>query len=349
MRANKFIFSLILVCVLLSGAVCFGQTKTLRSLAEKRGVYIGAAVSIKPLEKEKIYRETIEREFNILVAENAFKWGLVQPKKSKFNFKDTDFLVKFAETGKMKLRGHTLVWHRQNPKWLTEGKFTRDELIKILKDHIQTLVGRYRGKILAWDVVNEAIDDKTGEYRDTFWYQKLGADYIRLAFEFAREADPNAKLFYNDYSAEGMNAKSDGIYKLLKELKSRGVPIDGIGWQMHLENGFRIEPQHRENAKRLVALGLELSITELDVRMKLPASAADLQKQADAYRDVADFCLAEPACKSILTWGFTDKHSWIPGEFQNTGNALIFDNAYQPKPAYRALQEAFEQSESDKK
>ena len=223
-------------------------------------------------------------------------------------------------------------------------------MIAILKNHIETVVGRYRGKILAWDVVNEAIDDETGKYRtDSFWFQKLGADYIKLAFEFARKADPNAKLYYNDYSAEKMNRKSDGIYNLLKDLKNQGVPVDGIGWQMHVENGFRIEPQHFENAKRLAALGLELSITEMDVRLKLPASAEDLQNQAAAYRDVADFCLAESACKAILIWGFTDKYSWIPGEFPNTGDALIFDQSYKPKLAYNALSEAFAPIGSDKK
>jgi endo-1,4-beta-xylanase len=250
-------------------------------------------------------------------------------------------VVNFAESNRMKLRGHTLVWHRQIPKWLVEGNFTRNETIKILKEHIQTLVGRYRGKILAWDVVNEAVDDKTGKFRtDSFWYQKLGSDYIKLAFEFAREADPDAKLYYNDYSAEGMNVKSDGVYNLLRELKKQGIPIDGIGWQMHEINGFRIETQHSANAKRLIALGLELSITELDVRVKLPVSVEDLRKQADAYRDIADFCLDEPQCKAILIWGFTDKYSWIPKEFTKMGDALIFDKFYKPKPSYTALLEA---------
>ncbi|MDQ3800295.1 MAG: endo-1,4-beta-xylanase [Acidobacteriota bacterium] len=353
MRVGKSIFGFVLISIWLSAASLAGfaqQNKTLRALAEKRGIYVGAAVAIKPLKKEPLYRETIEREFNIVVAENAFKWGLAHPKKSKFNFKDTDWLVEFAEKNRMKLRGHTLVWHRQNPKWLTEGDFTRDELIRILNHHIQTLVGRYRGKILAWDVVNEAIDDKTGDYRtDSFWYQKLGADYIRLAFEFAREADPNAKLYYNDYSAEGMNAKSDGIYKMLRELKNQGVPVDGVGWQMHLINGFRIEPQHSENARRLSALGLELSITEMDVRLKLPATPDELRKQADAYRDVANFCLAEASCKALLIWGVTDKYSWIPREFPDTGDALIFDAFYKPKPSYAALLEAFEQTGNNRK
>lgn len=351
MRINKLFFSLIFVFLLQSNALFVqAQSQTLRAAAEKRGVYIGTAVAVEPLAKDAEYRKTIEREFNIVVAENAFKWSALRPSRKKFDFKDTDKLIKFAETNGMKLRGHTLVWHRQIPDWLTKGNYTRDETIKILKEHIQTLVGRYRGKILAWDVVNEAIDDQSGKFRtDSFWYQKLGSDYIQLAFEFAREADPNAKLYYNDYSAEKMNAKADGIYTLLRELKKQGVPVDGIGWQMHEVQGFRIEAQHRENAKRLAALGLELSITEMDVRLKLPASAGDLRRQADAYRDVAEFCLAEPSCKAILIWGFTDKYSWIPGEFPNTGDALIFDKNYQPKPAFTALREAFEQKGDGKK
>lgn len=342
MRGNKLIFGSILIFALLNAAICPAQSKPLRALAEKRGVYIGTAVAMKPLKNEPVYRKTIEREFNIIVAENAFKWSSVRPAKDKFYFKDTDRLVKFAETNKMKLRGHTLVWHRQIPKWLIEGNFTRDETIKILKEHIKTIVRRYKGKILAWDVVNEAIDDQTGKFRiDSFWYQKLGSDYIKLAFEWAREADPTAKLYYNDYSVEGLNAKSEGVYNLLQELKKQKVPIDGIGWQMHVENGFRIEPQHRINAGRLTDLNLELSITEMDVRLKLPAASEDLQKQAAAYRDVADFCLAQTACKALLIWGFTDKYSWIPKEFKNTGGALIFNEFYKTKPAYAALQESF--------
>ncbi len=339
--ANKSI-SIILAALVLCGAAV-GQNKTLRELAQKRGIDVGAAVAVGPLKKEKLYRRTVEREFGMIVAENAFKWDAVQPERGKFNFRDTDYLVEFAAANRMKLRGHTLVWHRQIPKWLAAGGFTRDELVAILKNHIQTLVGRYRGKIAAWDVVNEAIDDRTGGYRtDSFWHKNLGPDYIALAFRFAREADPRAALYYNDYSAEAMNAKSDGVYKLVAGLVKEGAPVDGVGWQMHLENGFRVAPEHRENARRLAALGLEISITELDVRARLPLTPEASAAQADAYRDVARFCLAEAACKAIVTWGLTDRHSWIPNEFPGTGDALIFDRDYRPKPAYRAMAEVLE-------
>lgn len=321
------------------------QDGPLRAYAERRGLRVGAAVAVRPLKNDPDYRETLRREFNILVAENAFKWSELRPSRGRFDFRGADAIVEFARANRMSVRGHTLVWHRQVPRWLTAGGFTRDEVVGLLRGHIRTVVGRYRGRVAAWDVVNEAVDDQTGNLRtDSFWYRALGPEYIELAFRFAREADANARLYYNDYSAEGMNAKSDGVYRLLSDLKSRGVPVDGVGWQMHELNGFRVGPEHRENAKRLSALGLELSITEMDVRMKLPASREDYERQAEGYAGAAEFCLTEPGCKALLLWGVTDKYSWIPGEFPGWGDALIYDRQLRPKPAYFALRRALEQT-----
>jgi endo-1,4-beta-xylanase len=333
-------FSLI-IPVLSNPIVCATQDQPLRVFADQRGIYIGAAVAMSPFRNEPVYYETLGREFNIIVAENAFKWDSVHPSRDNFNFADTDALVDFAEANKMKIRGHTLVWHNQVPNWLARGNFSRDEVKAILREHIITLVGRYRARVWAWDVVNEAVDDSTGALRtSSFWFQTIGPDYIRLAFEYAREADPEARLYYNDYSIEGLTAKSNGVYDLVSGLKSQGVPIDGVGWQMHQINGFRTQPTHRTNAKRLDALGLELSITEMDVRIDLPSTPEALSQQADAYRDSVYFCLTTPNCKALLTWGFTDKHSWIPSFFTGWGDALIYDTSYQPKPAYFALREA---------
>jgi endo-1,4-beta-xylanase len=327
-----------MVSLLLVGVVS-AQNFPLRVAADKRDFYIGAAVAIGPLRNEAAYQTTLGREFNIVVAENAFKWDSLHPTQGTYNFADSDALVAFAEANGMKIRGHTLVWHSQVPNWLANGGFTRDEIIALLRDHINTVMGRYRGRILAWDVVNEAVDDVTGGLRTTsFWYQKIGPDYIRMAFEFAREADPEARLYYNDYSAEGLGQKANAVYDLLKDLRTAGVPVDGVGWQMHLVNGFQITEAHRQNAERLAALGLDLMITELDVRARLPLSAADLQTQAESYREVADFCLQQPNCRALLMWGFTDRYSWVPGFFSGMGDALIFDANYQPKPAYQSLQ-----------
>jgi endo-1,4-beta-xylanase len=319
------------------------QDLPLRESAAERDFLIGAAVAMSPFRNEPVYQQTLAREFNIIVAENAFKWDSMHPARNTFNFTDTDALVDFAESHGMKIRGHTLVWHNQIPDWLRNGGFSRDEVTSILRDHILTFVGRYRGRVWAWDVVNEAIDDSTSALRtSSFWYQTLGPDYINLAFQFAHEADPNAILYYNDYSIEGLNAKSDAVFNLVRDLKNAGVPIDGVGWQMHQLNGFRIQPANQTNARRLADLGLQISITEMDVRINLPTTPDKLEQQALAYQDTIDFCLSEPNCKALVTWGFTDKYSWIPGVFSGWGDALPLDASYQFKPAYYSLREVLE-------
>jgi endo-1,4-beta-xylanase len=326
------------LCLLSLSLAIVAEAQTLRAAADARGLRIGAAVNMSPFRNEAIYTQTLGREFNMLVAENAMKFDAMHPAQNTYNFTDADALVAYAEANNMAVRGHTLVWHSQIPGWLTGGNFTRDQVIAIMRDHIMTVVGRYRGRILAWDVVNEAVSDNNGQLRtDSFWHQRIGPEYIAMAFQFAREADPNAILYYNDYSAEGSGAKSDAVFNLVSGLVSQGAPIDGVGWQMHQINPFRIQQAHRTNAQRLASLGLEVSITEMDVRISLPTTAQELSEQALAYRDLVEFCLTQPNVKTLVTWGFTDKFSWIPGFFSGFGDALIFDMNYQPKPAYTSM------------
>jgi endo-1,4-beta-xylanase len=333
-----------LAIVVLAGPTAHAQ-ESLRDLADARGVFIGAAVAIPPFRNEEMYRSTLEREFNMIVAENIFKWEAIHPNEKAYRFTQPDALVDFAAESGMAVRGHTLVWHNQNPGWLLGAEPTRDEAIAILRDHIHTVVGHFKGRVDVWDVVNEAIDDATGKLRtDSFWHQKIGDDYVAMAFRFAHEADPDARLYYNDYSAEAGGKKSDAVYELVKDLLADSVPIHGVGWQMHLENGSQIGRAYRTNAARLADLGLEISITELDVRISGEASARSLAAQAETYGDVVEFCLGQPNCKAIVTWGFTDKHSWIPGFFAGWDNALIFDRDYAPKPAYDAIREALLQN-----
>jgi endo-1,4-beta-xylanase len=309
----------------------------LRTSATAKGLFIGAAVDMSPLRNDAPYSETLRREFNMLVAENAFKFDALHPARTTYNFADADALVAFAEANGMAIRGHTLVWHSQLPGWLSTGTFTRDEVIAIMRDHIMTVVGRYRGRIVAWDVVNEAVDDGGQLRTNSFWFQRIGPEYVAMAFRFAREADPSAILYYNDFEAEGSGPKSDGVFSLVSGLVNQGVPIDGVGWQMHKINPFRISTANRSNAQRLAALGLEISITEMDVRIQLPSDATELQQQALAYGDAVSFCLTEPSCAAVVIWGFTDKYSWIPGFFSGFGDALIFDASFRPKPAYTAM------------
>src|SRR5215475_5127288 len=313
------------------------EAQTLRDAAAARGLRVGAAVNMNPFRNEPIYSQTLGREFNMLVAENAMKFDALHPAQNTFNFTDADALVAFAEANNMAVRGHTLVWHSQIPGWLTGGNFTRDQVIAIMRDHIMTVMGRYRGMVKYWDVVNEAMGDNGQLRPESFWLQKIGPEYIAMAFQFAHEADPDAILYYNDFNAEGSGTKSDAVFNMVSGLVTQGVPINGVGWQMHQINPFRIQQAHRTNAQRLASIGLEVSITEMDVRISLPTTQQELDEQALAYRDVVEFCLSQPNVKTLVTWGFTDKFSWIPGFFSGFGDALIFDMNYQPKPAYSAM------------
>lgn len=312
----------------------------LRVLAEKCGIYIGAAVERSLLDIPE-YAYTLRQEFNMLTTENALKFGPVHPQPDIYYFDDADRIISFAESNGMKVRGHTLVWHQQLPTWITQGRYSREEWMNILREHIMTVVGRYKGRVYAWDVVNEAINDD-GTLRDTIWLRNIGPEYIELAFRWAHEADPQALLFYNDYGAEGLNAKSDAIYNLVKSLLEKGVPIHGVGLQMHISLENPPNPQEvAANIKRLNELGLEVHITEMDVRIRTPARWEDLIRQAEIYREILKVCLSAENCKAFVMWGLTDKYSWIPSHFSGYGAALIFDESYKPKPAYYYIAAAF--------
>ncbi|MBI3207273.1 MAG: endo-1,4-beta-xylanase, partial [Candidatus Solibacter usitatus] len=274
---------------------------------------------------------------------NVMKFGPIHPARNAYNFAPADALLAFAAANKMTVRGHTLVWHNQNPAWLTNGNFTPPQLAEILQEHITTVVKRYAGRVAAWDVVNEAFNDN-GTIRATIWSNSPGLIYVEQAFRWAREADPAAGLFYNDYSAELINAKSDAIYAMARDFVARGVPLTGIGWQMHLTTNTGSLASMESNLKRLTDLGLQVQITELDVRLPIDSSgaaaASALETQARIYRDVITLCLKFPLCTMVQTWGFTDKYSWIPGTFPGTGAALLFDASYRPKSAHAAFLDA---------
>ncbi len=313
---------------------------SLRSLADSQGLRIGAAVAARPLREEPVYAQTLGREFNMLTPENAMKFDALHPERSRYDFDDADAIVNFAGANAMQVRGHTLVWHEQLSPWLVGVEYTRDELIKILREHIWTVVGRYRGRLGTWDVINEAIIGD-GSLRDTIWRRKVGPDYIDLAFRWAHEGDPQARLFYNDYGAEVLNRKSDAIYSLVHGLQDRGAPIHGVGLQTHLamESPPDLEA-FIANMNRFAALGLAVHVSEMDVRVKEPITEDKLAAQARVYRDILEACLSSRHCEAFALWGFTDRHSWIPTAYPGTGAALIFDEYYHPKPAYNALMDA---------
>ncbi len=331
--------STISILLLLGPVALSGQT--LRSLADARGIYIGTAVSPAHL-SEPAYADTLAREFNQAEPENAMKFGPIHPAQSTYNFPPADAVVEFAQAHKMAVRGHTLVWHNQVAAWVKNGNFTPEQLSAILHEHIKTVVGRYAGKVYAWDVVNESFESD-GSLRKTIWSGAPG--YIEQAFRWTREADPKALLFYNDFAAEVVNRKSDAIYKMAQDFKTRGIPLDGIGLQMHVGLKPGSIDSIAANIQRITELGLQVQITELDVKLPIdpatPPSPDLLEAQAKTYRDIVAMCLANRRCTAIQTWGFTDRYSWIPANNKGFGAALPFDADYHPKPAYRAILDAF--------
>lgn len=332
------------------------KSAPLHVLAKARGIAFGTAVAARPLENDATYREVLAREFSMITAENELKWATTRPAEGKFNFVPADRVVEFAEAHKLELRGHTLCWNadRYLPKWLLAREFTRAEVETLLREHIRTVMGRYRGRIKYWDVVNEAVanDNRPGAAPlfEAFWSKHLGEDYIALAFRFAHEADPGAVLFYNDYDhGDGLGAKSDRIYGLLKKLQAAGVPVHGVGLQMHCN--LRKPPVRAAvlaNLQRLGALGLRVHITELDVDiMGAPGSVEErLVQQATVYRDIVSAAVESKMCDAIVTWGFSDKFIQRGLNIRNKRpeNAptllWLFDAEYQPKLAYTAVAEA---------
>ena len=311
----------------------------LRIHAERHNLLIGVSVGGANLSDAQ-YAQTLAREFSILTPENAMKFGVISLSRGEYDFSEADAIVEFAESHDMMVRGHTLVWTNQLPTWLVDRQWTRDELISILHDHIFTLVGRYRGRIYAWDVVNEAIANDGSIAVDNFWYQGIGPEYIAMSYQWAHEADPNALLFYNDVFAEGLGEKSDGVYSLISSLLMDRIPIHGVGLEMHTGIGWSPSPiEIAMNMFRLGELGLQVHITEMDVRMPAPSTLESLEQQATIYQEILDTCLTAPNCTAFVMWGLTDAHSWIPYFYPEWGAALIIDEFYHPKPAYIAIEE----------
>jgi endo-1,4-beta-xylanase len=332
--------------------ICFQlPAQSLRELADQRGIRIGAAVDPAHF-NEPDYSDTLAREFNQAEPENAMKFGPIHPGPVTYNFGPADAIVAFAQAHGMAVRGHNLVWYNQLPAWLTNGNNTPAQLASILEDHIHTVAGRYAGQLYAWDVVNEAFNSD-GTLRSYLWYDspgigQQGTGYIEQAFRWAHAADPKAQLFYNDFGAETINTKSDAIFRMAQDFKSRGVPLDGIGLQMHFTTNPGSLASMDANIKRITDLGLQVQITELDVRLPVNpagvATAASLATEAQIYRDIVTLCLKYARCTAVQTWGFTDKYSWIPGTYPGFGAALEFDAGYQPKPAYTSVQNALQAS-----
>jgi endo-1,4-beta-xylanase len=317
--------------------------------------YFPMGVAVSPRVLSGPEAELIKRHFNSITAENAMKMGPIHPEENRYNWQDADAIAAFAQANGLKMRGHTLCWHNQTPAWFfkdAEGKtVSREVLLSRLKDHITTVAGRYKGKIYAWDVVNEAIDDNDSKgLRESEFLKIIGEDYIAKAFEYAHAADPNAKLFYNDYNTENPG-KRQRIYKLVKDLKDAGVPIHGVGLQAHWSINGPSAAEIANSVKIFSSLGLEVQITELDVsvypsengRREKRADESDQftpemeQKQLEFYKNAFKVLREHrQQITSVTFWNVSDKSSWLDN-FPVRGRKnypLLFDQNLQPKKAY---------------
>jgi endo-1,4-beta-xylanase len=317
---------------------------SLRQAASTHNLLIGSMVRAPNLSRsdDSLHSGVIRREFSILTAPCYF-WT-VHPTRTTFDFRACDAIFAFGKANRIPVRGHTLIWWNAIPEWVSA--LETDALLEEARRYLTTVVERYRGSAVAWDVVNEAV--KPGDpmvsglqYRSRdLWLTRLGPAIFDSAFFWARRADPDAKLFYNDHSIEESPQWGETIYRLVAGMKKRGVPIDGVGLQFHLRAGQRLDTARiRSDMDRIAALGLDIHITELDVLTgRSPATPQELRAQADTYRAVLRICLSVRRCTAVVFWGFTDR-------YQNRSTVtwaddpLILDRNYQPKPAYSALME----------
>ncbi|HEX7492156.1 MAG TPA: endo-1,4-beta-xylanase [Candidatus Limnocylindrales bacterium] len=303
--------------------------------------YFGTAVNDRLLGSDAEFTKLLNAQFSQVTAENAMKWGPLEPTQGNIDWTAADALVASAQANGQKVRGHTLVWHSQLPTFISDGHLTKAQLNDTVKAHIEAEMGRYKGKIYAWDVVNEAFNDD-GTMRQSVFETTLGDGYIADAFRWAHAADPAAKLYINDYDTDDINPKSDGLYALVKKLKADGVPIDGVGFQAHLDLENNPPAKMAENLQRFAALGVEVAITELDVRLATPSTPDKLKTQADYYKLVVEACVSTPACVGITVWGISDRDSWVPMTFPGKGDADLYDASFKTKPAYDAVVQALE-------
>jgi endo-1,4-beta-xylanase len=345
------------------GQASVNGVNSLRAHASAVGLLTGCAVVPERLDlspgTDDLYTRTVIEQAGILVAENAMKWASMRPSPATFEFSAADRLFDFAGRNGQLVRGHNLCWHEQLPSWF-QATATRANARDLLTQHIQTVAGRYAGRVQSWDVVNEAVhvpDGRADGLRKSPWLDLIGPEYIELAFTTAAKADPRAKLTYNDYDIEldtpEQAAKRAQVLLLVRRLHARGIPIHAIGIQSHLQaNGPRPGAGIVNLIRSAAEMGLEVYVTEMDVNTHALPGGPELQDAAvaDVYRSYLDLVLREPNVKAVLTWGITDRFTWLnqikqPWTQRGDGarqRPLPFDDDYAPAPAYFAMRNAYD-------
>ena len=334
-----------------------GATQETPSLAKAYEGRMKIGAAIEPSQLTSAEAPLLAAHFNSIVAENVMKPADIQPKEGAYNFAPADKLVAYAQGSGMAMRGHTLLWHLRTPEWMwtdREGKpASRDLVLARLKSHIDTVVGRYKGAVYAWDVVNEVIDEKQSNcLRNDKWFAATGEDYIEQAFRYAHAADPKARLYINDYSTEEP-AKRQCLERVVKGLIARGVPVHGVGHQMHVSVFGPSVESIDESLTTFARLGLENQVTELDIslyRYKAKALSDSqsklIQLQGERYAALMKVFLAHPELRAVTLWGISDSHTWLNhGEYEGRHDSpLLFDRQQKPKPAYTGMLNAAKSS-----
>ncbi len=334
---KKILLSVLACAVLFGLAAC--KEKTIPELAAKHNLEIGTAVGNDFYSPEG--QERIKDFSSVIVAENAMKWANLRPNQRFWNWNDVDKMVEFGQENKITIKFHTLFWHNQNSSFLSSMK-TKEDATAMMDDHIKTILERYKGKIAYYDVVNEMFEED-GSFRKTIWYNLMGEDYIAHALKTARAADPDAKLYLNEYNNENLgNAKADAMFNLVKKFVDEGVPIDGVGMQLHLATDLPFDKEAiRANVKRYADIGIDVSFSEVDVRMpdRKAKDESEIKKQTEIYTALIDIAKTEPNVKTFIVWGLSDRDTWVPGTFPGYGNPCIYDNTYTKKPLYQAIKD----------
>ena len=319
-----------------------------RAAARSRPVDMGAALAYSPLLADSGYRALAGGQFSMLTPENAFKPQFVQPTRGVFDWQEADLLVEFARANSMKVHAHTLVWHEALPLWMRDVTGSSN-VRQLMLSHIDAVAGHFKGQVVSWDVVNEPISDEDKDYTNgnkglrsdqSPFFQAMGEQYIDIALREAHRIDPSAKLFINEYGIEQDGQRWDALLALVKRLKARGVPLDGIGFQNHeYEPGDRTPvAQFRAKVRALAALGVQSRISEMDVLVG--SGSAEAQIQAKEFAGKLQVCVTEPTCTSFTSWGFTDRYGSTAdaGKYPPApGNALPWDENLRPKSAYTSL------------
>lgn len=343
MLHRLYLFTLVVASLSSCQKAALEPCDSARALFSHYTFPVGVALNANELYSNSEYQRVATQHFNSVTPENIFKPSYLHPAPKRYEWTEADQLAAFSRFNNQRLHGHTLIWHQQLPPWMTVFSGSPAAWEALFRDHIQTICRHFRGQVRSWDVVNEAFD-ADGTLRSTIWSQHLGSSYLEKAFRYAHEADPDALLFYNDYDLESNPVKRQAVLAWLRTMRQRGVPVHGLGLQMHISIGYPDNAQLAEALREVQKAGLLLHLSEVDVSVNplgkvVSPTPALLQRQADKLAFLVRTYLELPKAQQfgVTFWGVSDQNTWIRYYFNRDDYPLLFDDNYHPKPAFCLL------------